>query len=1542
MLGNTAMVLQARQWEGVSVSTAGVRSSRGDTYQSWVATRYVVEMISDANIKEIEIDATSLDRSGEPVLVDDVVVRYSDQNLYIQAKKNQTDFRAWPIADLGDELGKAWQQWRREPLAQILFISRNDFGDLAKIAEHATTQATADAFEKSLSAEQKRISDRVREYDQKRDAPQEDLFMFLRQMTFETISQERLSTDIKGLLAYRVAHVEEALSAIRQRVGEISGREVDLGGLKLSRDSILRHELLHSLQTSGIEVCLPKAEKEARMSLVNLSQIGRNWQRKIGGKTIERTATDAIISKIAGKPSCLVLSAGPGVGKTCVLLSVLEQLEKSPLLLPVFVQAREFSGLRSHEEWIALGFPSSFMADVARMSELYHVIVLIDSLDVLSIARDHSAMSHTLSLIDRLRIIPNVTVVVACRSFDLKHDMRLSARDWGELIEIDLLDWDSIVAPMLVEAGIDAADLVPNLRKILCNPRLLAIFHEIVSRGAVPLASSAQDLTECYLDRVVRQEPSLGEDAIGHIMRVASWMLDNRRLDMPVIASGIPQNTVHSLLSAGVLVETSHNGLSFAHQTLLDVLAVANARAEGTKLAAFIRGRAAAPFVRPTVRAHIFSLRLYDITSFRREIREVVDAVDIAFHLRRLVAESIAEVLPEQEDWPLVRHIFTSHKPLFEALYSGASSEAWTSFFLANWLPKIIRDQDGAWLVRFLDRVAVIADSNVFVNLWQQAFDWGWVDKQRLKWISSTLLDRITSWDSSAFESVFLKLTSDAEEDHGSLGSPISKWVDATNDHDSILWGYITRRVDAAALDSIGFDDKLNCAPHVFCRESFLADRMRASEVLLDLALNSIEEWCMKLEKPYDTGRNWSDGLLRHTRYEELHTARDMHHVDSLNILMMAIEDACLFHAKGNSSWWNRNIERLRNSRDAALRYFALRAMAEYPELNAQAAASTLLDREMLESSRFSWEMGKLINAAYLYMSPVQQDELLRLILALDEDERNSEGNLPIWVLLQRRDYLVQVPAYHRSKEARELVAQVEALAGPSRDRPDIHSWGGFVRSPVSYEDMLGLSDQGLLRLLKHYPSGYNGRWERSEFEHLMGGSEQVANVLREAASRRPSRALRFLKTYRIELEAFYREAIVSGVALHLRYRFGNLGNSSGWAPQEEPNGESLAISILNELESHYDFWKRRREMADSLYAISRVVESSEDGERLAFLLIGCLSSDDPSPDREDGDDKIFVAINSTRGVAVEAAFALSNRWTESGRTLPAILVQVLMRAASDPHPSIRALTLQLLPYVLRHHRELGWLLFERAIFSFENRAWKFAYNCLYYNYHHEFARVRPYLGMLRQDGTSEGLKIWGRIAGLCCLSGHIGFEEFITEISSMKSNAAWSGAASVFSANIASEKHKTQCEIGLISALDGADGKAEVLRKIDRVFYENPGLIIDLKILRTYLSTAMTLGEDKRNRNVRAIGEWLAPIGSSDPDYALEAAEIILQYADLLDLWNGEPYTKLLTALFREAEERELSDKGEFLSRVVNVQDALLRRGVHKLEDWLKDAERP
>ena len=83
------------------MSIAGIRSNRGDSYQTLVAFDWALTVVSDSEFLWLEIDSITYS-------VDDVVVGKADGTLIAcQCKKNQPDFRSWSIADLADELDKA-------------------------------------------------------------------------------------------------------------------------------------------------------------------------------------------------------------------------------------------------------------------------------------------------------------------------------------------------------------------------------------------------------------------------------------------------------------------------------------------------------------------------------------------------------------------------------------------------------------------------------------------------------------------------------------------------------------------------------------------------------------------------------------------------------------------------------------------------------------------------------------------------------------------------------------------------------------------------------------------------------------------------------------------------------------------------------------------------------------------------------------------------------------------------------------------------------------------------------------------------------------------------------------------------------------------------------------------------------------------------------------------------------------------------------------------------------------------------------------------
>ena len=118
------------------MSIAGIRSNRGDSYQTSVALDWALTVLSDPEFEWLEIDSVAYP-------VDDIVVGKTDGTLVCcQCKKNQIDFKAWTIADLSDELEKASRLLDSNKKAEVRFYSRSPFGVLAKLHEHSTTATT--------------------------------------------------------------------------------------------------------------------------------------------------------------------------------------------------------------------------------------------------------------------------------------------------------------------------------------------------------------------------------------------------------------------------------------------------------------------------------------------------------------------------------------------------------------------------------------------------------------------------------------------------------------------------------------------------------------------------------------------------------------------------------------------------------------------------------------------------------------------------------------------------------------------------------------------------------------------------------------------------------------------------------------------------------------------------------------------------------------------------------------------------------------------------------------------------------------------------------------------------------------------------------------------------------------------------------------------------------------------------------------------------------------------------------------------------------
>jgi hypothetical protein len=292
------------------MSIAGIRSNRGDGYQTLVAFDWALTILSDPHFQWIEIDSATY-------TVDDVVIGKIDGSLICcQCKKNQIDFKAWTIADLSDELGKASRLLSNNKNAEVRFYSRSPFGALAKLREHSTTQADEASYRASLGKEQQQIDTELAA-QLATQVPPLSTYDFLRRTRFETSYElDRMKELLNERLRYLACNPKAAFEALWTLLDQLGAR-IDRAGLSASaQHRLTKDDLKAVLHQAGAMLVPIMSLEEVRASFSSTSAIGRAWHRDIAGLRIPCAVLNDLLSAIDAKKRAILLTGLPGSGKT--------------------------------------------------------------------------------------------------------------------------------------------------------------------------------------------------------------------------------------------------------------------------------------------------------------------------------------------------------------------------------------------------------------------------------------------------------------------------------------------------------------------------------------------------------------------------------------------------------------------------------------------------------------------------------------------------------------------------------------------------------------------------------------------------------------------------------------------------------------------------------------------------------------------------------------------------------------------------------------------------------------------------------------------------------------------------------------------------------------------------------------------------------------------------------------------------------------------------------------------------------------------------
>jgi GTPase SAR1 family protein len=1514
------------------MSKAGIQSNRGDGYQTLVAFDWALQLLTDPKYEWIEVDSTAW-------LVDDVVIGLADgTTICCQCKKNQPTHAAWSVSSLEDELLKTAQLLSTNNAAIVRFYSRTAFGELAALKEFSANYPDAHSYKTNLGTAAQ-TTDKALE----KLFPNSGLstYEFLRRTKFEnTPDIERMQDLLHERLRNLASNSARAYEALWTRLDHL-GMRVNSNDRQFAaiQHRISKADLKGILVEAGATLTPPMDIGEIRTGFQGTSAIGRAWRRDIGGVQIPNPLVDEIMSAIDEESRAVLITGSPGSGKTCLMLALQDALEKRSQttsdIQPFFIQSREFADLNSAHERQAMGLKAQWVECVARMADFVHTVVVIDSLDVLSIAREHKILDYFLAQIDRLLCIPNVTVITACRDFDRQYDRRIAQRKWSREFKCNSLNWESEVTPLLEKLGLDISVIDATTRELISNARELALFVELAQQAGSFNVVTSQALAQRYLNTIVLANPVLGNSAMQAIEGVAAEMLKLRSLSVPAQRFTASHDIQRTLLSHQILRSTQDGKLTFGHQTLLDVLVISGAIRQGVTLDEFIRNLPQVPFVRPSIRSFVAQLATGDRRTFRKQLRTVLTG-NHAFHTRRLIAECLAGQIPQDEDWPLIRDLKVQHPDVFQVIYFQAMQVEWHRYWLKHLVPALIANRDGEGLIRHAQRIAQwkSADAPSVINFWTETFSQDWVDQE---WLGRQVTYALHDFDiahAGLLAPVLQILLRMPREKHSVLGQSLARCVQAGGLDDVALWRYIVADIGDDDVRAYHFGNKLRCQPHEFGSrdEKFLSQRMQQSLNLLNLAIATVEQW----SKIRHDGRR---GFLNETSYSDSHSQVDVRHVDAERVLWDAIEAAIGFHANAHSVWWQENREQLCFNEESALRYFAILACTSAPTENLDLISRMLSDKKNLDSN-LSYELGTLMHGAFILLDERTQTIIQQAILQIDTEHAN-DFERRIWMLQAQAQLILPIPCYLRLPAAQAIITEFEKHRWPLLRQPWIGMRGGMVHAPFSYEIFLAANNDGVLRLLAHYSGYHRDSWD----DFSLGGESHVGGQLREAASRHPNRFMALLAEQWDAILGRFRNDILGGVSNYLAYKYGNL-QSNNWIPAHEPDAMSLVLKVLDEIQHHTDHWHHSREAAKALEAGAHLVKDTPTAARLVTLAHVFLSLNEASTVSGDRVDLLTQGINMAKGNVADALMILATQLQKESTVWPDILASTLLKMAGDTHPAVRAVVLRRLAYLQHIAPDFGWDIFYQAMQKDSSGLWKIAEPCLYYAYYKQFELVQPWLDQLYREGKDKDLETWGRISALAAMSDLVKSSSLLESLNRLNSESAWRGAASVWTHPSNARAHHTYCLEGLEAGLAiGNQFAPTVARKVRHLLDNETSLVyIPIPMLQRCFAS---LGDaaDKPQIDLYGIDIWLNATALNDPKYALKVAEMYLALkrdtsSHLYDHQNN--FTQLLTCLFKQAEEQEESDGGEMLQRVVALQDSLVSLGMNGVNEWLKAIERP
>lgn len=407
-----------------------------------------------------------------------------------------------------------------------------------------------------------------------------------------------------------------------------------------------------------------------------------------GRETLIRPEAEQLADRIADPngPPVILLTGVAGAGKSGVIRELIAKLTSVATIHLAF-RVDHFLDCRSPQAFgkAITGREESPVATLRGVSIGQKSVLIVDQVDAISeiSGRNGAIKQAVLKLVDDVRNFGNVVIVISCRTFDLENDDRLKALKDAhgvEHVDVQLLDWERSVKPLLLSKSVDISQFSPNQVELLRLPLNLALFFETYD-PSTPTFSSRNELFRLLLEKkrkTLGTDRTILWDVLEPLSRLAEWMSERQRLDAPDTVLTSFGGALNVLPSEGLLVRSRGN-VNFFHESFFDYIYALTFAGRNISLEALLLQTEQHLFRRTQVRQILENLRQVDNPRYLRELRSVVGNPKIRYHIQVAAAQwlgSLNDPAPEERDIVLLVDSTTGPIPAL-VRYAFFASPGW-------------------------------------------------------------------------------------------------------------------------------------------------------------------------------------------------------------------------------------------------------------------------------------------------------------------------------------------------------------------------------------------------------------------------------------------------------------------------------------------------------------------------------------------------------------------------------------------------------------------------------------------------------------------------------------------------------------------------------------------------------------------------------------------------------------------------------------------------------------------------------------------------